>query len=531
MDNYIETAKNIVKESIKSAVYIDDNAWEPYTVLKKDPNVEEKLSSELYTVFRSEGVSLAIIKFARTKYKKQIKYYFHNRDLIILDWQLEKDNGGEKALELLSDVVSQQHIHFCAIYTSEKDKNCILNNILSFFSSNDGSFYNSLKIRLEENENVDPEEMESIIGDLQSLNLYQQDADKQDPILKRLHKEHANLLKEFISVTNNENETDAYVQCSIAWNKDVIKSSASLPSPTSIDPKSHTLIIENTVIQIINKAEITPSKLIDTFSEHIANYKWGIMQLVGLEMQNYLRNQCAFVTPDILLVSKESLGYHKKTHQEDFESFLKSVLLEQNRLFLQEKHLTIIDSIDEHNYDKKYDKEIISMNVFYNSIVLNKKDRLSFGDVFQYTDNDEIKYYICISALCDCARPEKRENHFFFAQGKSISAEKALKTGDCGFISFLNNGTFVQWSDNPDKKIARPIYVVPEDFFIKDPSIKDGKLTAVKIIKTTARKIHQKKFSFQYIATIKQNYAQRIANHAFSHPARVGIDFVKINEK
>ncbi|MFW2375406.1 MAG: hypothetical protein ACN4ES_02585, partial [Cellulophaga baltica] len=31
-----------------------------------------------------------------------------------------------------------------------------------------------------------------------------------------------------------------------------------------------------------------------------------------------------------------------------------------------------------------------------------------------------------------------------------------------------------------------------------------------------------------YIGTIRPNYAQRIANHAFSYPVRVGVDFVKI---
>jgi len=31
----------------------------------------------------------------------------------------------------------------------------------------------------------------------------------------------------------------------------------------------------------------------------------------------------------------------------------------------------------------------------------------------------------------------------------------------------------------------------------------------------------------KYITTIRQNYAQRISNHAFSYPLRVGVDFVK----
>ena len=31
----------------------------------------------------------------------------------------------------------------------------------------------------------------------------------------------------------------------------------------------------------------------------------------------------------------------------------------------------------------------------------------------------------------------------------------------------------------------------------------------------------------EYKFTLRTNYTQRIANHAFSHPLRVGIDFVK----
>ena len=35
-------------------------------------------------------------------------------------------------------------------------------------------------------------------------------------------------------------------------------------------------------------------------------------------------------------------------------------------------------------------------------------------------------------------------------------------------------------------------------------------------------------FNVEYITTLRNDYAQRIANHAFGHPARVGVDFVKI---
>ena len=35
------------------------------------------------------------------------------------------------------------------------------------------------------------------------------------------------------------------------------------------------------------------------------------------------------------------------------------------------------------------------------------------------------------------------------------------------------------------------------------------------------------RFEIEYITTLRNDYTQRIANHAFGHPARVGVDFVK----
>ena len=60
--------------------------------------------------------------------------------------------------------------------------------------------------------------------------------------------------------------------------------------------------------------------------------------------------------------------------------------------------------------------------------------------------------------------------------------------------------------------------------------IKDKQLNVQQAIQQDNKWVLQQ-LSFEYITTIKQNYAQRIANHAFTHPVRVGVDFVKISEK
>ena len=84
MDNYLKTAKNIVQESIKSAVYIDENAREPFEELTQAPTEEQTRSVELYDNFKEAGISLSIFKYQFDKYQEQKKYLFSGRDLVLL---------------------------------------------------------------------------------------------------------------------------------------------------------------------------------------------------------------------------------------------------------------------------------------------------------------------------------------------------------------------------------------------------------------------------------------------------------------
>ena len=181
---------------------------------------------------------------------------------------------------------------------------------------------------------------------------------------------------------------------------------------------------------------------------------------------------------------------------------------------------------DENNPAKKEDSH--KMNVFYNSFLLDKKDSyINFGDVFKF--DDEEKYVICLTPLCDCLRPqEKIKRNYFFAEGEHINLDDALMLGDTAFISFLPNGKVVRWTDVPKEESKFvPIYIKPIQYKVlkdRDSIDANGKIDLYYLNKEG----EPKSKSVKYVTTIRQNYAQRIANHAFSYPVRVGVDFVKI---
>ncbi len=77
------------------------------------------------------------------------------------------------------------------------------------------------------------------------------------------------------------------------------------------------------------------------------------------------------------------------------------------------------------------------------------------------------------------------------------------------------------------------MYIKPLTFNIKSPEIIDGEIDIRRII-TKKMDVKQDTGDFEwrkikYVTTLRQNYAQRIANHAFTYPTRVGVDFVTTN--
>ena len=510
---YQEVAVNIIKDSIKSAVFIDENAKEPYST---DNPSEEVRTIELYKQFRKDGISLSVFKY-NNDYRKQVDYLFVNRDLVLLDWKLEGDEkDGEKSLEILSEIVNNHNnIHFCVIYTNEEEDS-VLNNILSYFSETSRLEYEDFKLDLLEKE----DEIKEILSDLEELSLYRFEPNLKEKYnnIRRKNSDVVNFIHDIIKANTKQ---CSLIKCGIAYNN-YIKSEDKQPCPSSIDIPSYTLCINNTIISILSKKIIDPNHLFEKFANAIANYNCGIMHLIGLELKSIQKRKDSYIDADILKVTKKALGYHKSEKENEFDSFLKEVMLEQEALNLRDEKLTLIDAIDNEQYEESLKDEYLSMNVFYNSAHLNSQKTLSFGDVFKCGNS----YYICITALCDCLRPSKRNNKFYFAEGKEVSTSKGMKIGDSGFVSFVFDEHIkcIKWNDRDE--IDEPTYIIPETYLVPDNMINENKLNVQKALKQNNEQWVLQNFTFEYITTIKQNYAQRIANHAFTHPVRVGVDFI-----
>ena len=124
-----------------------------------------------------------------------------------------------------------------------------------------------------------------------------------------------------------------------------------------------------------------------------------------------------------------------------------------------------------------------------------------------------------------------------------MSLDLALKLGDSAFISFLPDNKVVSWvAPEQDSKRNtpttiddykdeveyfkqykyKPIYIKPISYFVPSNEIIDNHIEI-------SRNESGKGFitiKTQYLTTIRPNYTQRLANHAFSHPVRVGVEFV-----
>jgi len=170
----------------------------------------------------------------------------------------------------------------------------------------------------------------------------------------------------------------------------------------------------------------------------------------------------------------------------------------------------IDELIKEKRDGANFQNDLAQLNYYYNrlNIQRKKKDKIKFGDVF-ISNGDHSYYFLCITALCDCVRPENLNHMLYFVKGSKGSISDELKKGDQGFSSYLSdekgNPFVINWTNKPITiHIEESVNVIEKEIPIN--------------IYGEERKIY-------YLATIKENYAQRIANNSFSHPMRVGIYF------
>lgn len=520
MDAYQQKATQIIRESIKNAVFIDEKAWNPFEGHEFDTTINENaLSKELYSRFKGEGISLDVHRFEKGQEDLDLndslkRYLFKERDLVLLDWDLVEDDLNVSSLKLLNDVIQQPHIHFCVIYTESPNFDSIISRIFSYFFEFSSEVINRVKELLDYAS--DNDEFKGIVN---SISL----TDSTTVLIHRFN----NFDKSILKSVNNIMQA-SFPECiyaiKLAFDDGLPKSNSGYSYKKNIlfyDNNETTLAIENTIVTILRKEDNKPANLINNFSRHITSDKSkSFFKILGLNMQNEFAKQGAFVSPDILNISLDTFLYHKvqmEKKETSFVGFIKDILLENARLNLSSSQLSIIDSLGLDEIALTPDKhQIAVINSFYNGVRFSGNKNVGFGDIFIGSNN---LYYLCITALCDTMVRGGESNidfKYFFTSGSKISLDEGFEKGDGGYISYIGS-VCISWAPGP--------YVKPFQIFIPEPQIRDGKLTV-----RDWKKEGPTLIELTYLFTLKQNYAQRIANHAFIHPVRVGVDFASVED-
>lgn len=525
-------AHAILKDSIKSAIYIDDNAL-PFYEEKKEGIDEHQLSLDLYTNFKKSGVSLEVFKYniGDKDDEDNLNFITDNRDLVILDWNLNGKDGELESLQILKKIVDTKHIHFCTLYTIAPNLDIVLRNLLCFFSGMNEDEFKNVK-----------ENCENVFGkDFNYEKFHQLNLNRNKPDSKRLigeiikdHRDKLNELKDELGLPDIK---CAIIRASVAnLLENIHYPNEAFDCPTFIDSEKNLVVINNTVITILKKSENKADQLLVNFFNHIVENEESFNQLLGVELYNALFRNSVIINDDIMSFSKNALLHHRNKLKEEelgyfFKSFMDEILLEKIAMSIRDRDSLLLndeflDTIEISDTSKPSEKELQRMNVFYNSLVLDKRNKiLNFGDVFKI--EGEEKYLMCITPLCDCLRPQpKTKSNFYFVDGENINLTEALKLGDTAFISYLDNNINIKWTNKNNSEYG-PLYIKPWQYKVLEGQNTISHDNKINVYYLNREGIKKHKV-LNYLGTIRPNYTQRIANHAFSYPIRVGVDFVKI---
>ena len=512
---YENTVKRIISEHIKSAVFIDENAREAYSPSSSPELFEEKLSADMFREFAKHNILLSSYKYNPIDYEGRKSSLFNGRNLVLLDWKLDGDEGEDKALGIISDIINSKKILFCGIYTKERPE-IVFNNILSFFSGITSTECDDVKMDLMLEEEECFNDFKSGLDDLVLSNAFEEQ-------ISEFMSKFANILDNTFFQNNKSELRNRLLECWCAYSNYQKANSRQLRI-TSYKVSDNVILIGNTFVVILNKTTTKFTKLLSKLTRSIAEYSNGFSLLMSIELNNIMQDKGLMMDQRISNVSRDLFAYHKMKDKKGFDFFIKEVMLSGVSLNLMEEKLSTIKSLQKvpNTFKPKID-EMLKLNTFYNSIQRPPNSSLLFGDVFKC--NDDNCYYICITPLCDCANP-KNENTFYFAKGHKVeerTLQKEINRSEEVFVSYLPDNVMIRWSDSTDK--GKPIYITPIPLTIPKPIIRNNIMNAYHLKATISKK---EKFILEYVSTLKQNYAQRIANHAFAHSIRVGISFFPI---
>lgn len=543
-------ASSILQDSIKSAIFIDDRVRLPFEAMG-DPDILDY--SGLISPFEEKGCTLSFYRFGE-EWKTKSNFLFENRDLLILDWQLRKNQDTySDTLAILSEAVQTNSLHFCCVYTDTNPSefvNKIIFPVLYYFgyciklSTDELADYKQLFIDFCDSEGLDSEEVSNeLIPLFREYTLYSSDQEKRKLLIQDILSTLRIIFSDFNGIRDLIREMTgdlgrSCVALAYAFEENITQV-CETHFKTRIrqtETSSWRLYINNTIITIANKESIEEQQFYEELKNSIVDEHNIFLTLLGLEMRNAFRKGSGFIGKELDEIDETAFFYHHKNikPKEAFYEFLRELWIDQATHFLNSDKPTVYSTLEEYKANKDVNQKVrdfeqrivsqpdlqtalVKLNNFYNQLKIkpNSSEFIRFGDVMKLKKgSDIIEYIICITPLCDCADPEKIKNQYFFVRKEELilSQVNALKKAEGKYISYLKSEDTVLCIDWGECK--------PFSLYIKNPQL--GKLTKV---------CYQNEWlELEHMGRVKENFAQRIANKALSYPARVGVSLAQIND-
>lgn len=557
--DFAQVAEGIIKDSIVSAICIDDSLKGPFDVPDSENDLNFNIPKSIHQSFKKEHCHLTVYQYKDYRqWKEDRDFEFKNRDLLILDWELQKTAGDKylDSLKILNQAIETVGIPFVYIYTQAADLHKIPFIIQAYFSglnkNEAAELWGDIIQEIEDLDDVDDGQdlLNNFAEEIDALRRHNLSTQEKRNINQSISKKLGDITdasnpgKLFGNIKRILNKKLRDIELSpcdflyLRQNEYFSRDKGPRKKIEFFDSEKMTLIINQNFIKISSKNEgvdayVDPKYLFQSFTKTVSDSHFNFLIFLALEFRNLYREQAMEVGRNLHLIDETTLLYHLGILGEKAGRYLKHLWKDQVTALWFEKESKMVDSLiiyqSQDHIQKRLESfsvgeketELSRINYFYSTLQIRRKegDQIRFGDIFilnGFQKKQNQVYLMCITPHCDCEYPSKIENQFTFIKGvKTRNNKKPLERGDSGFDSYLfdkqSEEIFcIEWGNKPFT-----LYVLESE-----NKIDSGIKVNYKGIGCT----------LGYVATQKESYAQRIANHAVSYLLRVGIDLAKLPE-
>lgn len=532
-----EKIKTIIRNAFSTALLIDDEYGNPFEETKK----ELANSKLMYKSFKEKGQCLLDIYSYDTyeEFSKIKDSLFSNHELLILDWELQnrETDPSSDTLKVISHAVQNTGIRFVVIYTNASNIQGILYKLITNFSDSpfDETKIKALKdivkdiIDEELGVEIDVDKFLESSEEIKGYLLDNQGRTKRvESFNKSLSAQFGSEFGPFCKAFNEKvqllgfnrnNDIPLFIH-SYDYNKNVSNKYTDLPRLEVKPINMESLLLNNTVVTIIKKQSadqgVSPEDLYNKIVETLCNIPNHASLLFSLKLRTSLYNELGKIGKSIGVIDEGALLRQAKRYSD--ENDLSNYISTCTSCIVED---IIHKDVEAHDYKELFanisedcsDISFIQLNRLLTFTskedMFSGRHLLNQGDVFCLDKPiaKNMKYIICISAVCDCAHTDDKPAFYHsFAIGSETLSKEALEGAETDMYTFVDDNTPVKWSK----------------FFLTIDMKENFYFDINKPITTYFGKDDVR--TMDYLGNVKRLYAQRIANNVFSHAARIGVD-------